>query len=126
MASCTDSGPQVAKVNGTVKVDGQPLVLGTVIFASELGRQSTGRIVDGKIENVTTFEDGDGAIVGNSRVAIRPSVDESLMMKDPVKAAEEINKAGVPKKFFSLSTTELKFEIKYGQANNLEIDIASQ
>jgi hypothetical protein len=47
------------------------------------------------------------------------------MMKEPLKAAQAIKDSGIPKKFHSLSTTELTFEIKYGQTNKLEIDITT-
>lgn len=124
--SCSESGPKLAKIDGVISVNGKPLAMGKIMMSSALGRQTVGDVVDGKIKNVTTFSTGDGAVVGENRVAVRPSVDESMMMKEPNKAARAITSAGIPKKFYSLSTTELTFDVKPGQTNSLNINIKAE
>lgn len=69
-AGCNGDPPTVP-VTGTVTYQGKPLPSGTIIFESPGSRPATGKIVDGKITEVTTFEPGDGAPPGKHRVAIQ-------------------------------------------------------
>ena len=78
-AGCRNDSPlTTAKVSGTVKTqDGQPLSNGRVLFGP-LDTKSdglSGKLARGKIENgkfkLTTYNRGDGAVVGRHRVAIK-------------------------------------------------------
>ena len=116
----------MAGVGGTVNVDGEPLAQGKIILVSEIGRQTIGKIVDGKIIDVTTFSDGDGAVVGQNRVVIRATVDENLMMKEPTEAAKRVRSVGIPEHYTSMSKTKLFVEIKSGELNEINVDIDTE
>jgi hypothetical protein len=68
---CGSEKPKLAKVRGTVTIDGRPLPRGTIVFESKGQRAATGNVVDGEIVEVTTFKPGDGCPVGDHKVAVR-------------------------------------------------------
>jgi len=71
VAGCADSGPNVAKVVGTITYDGKPLSGATVVFSPESGeRVGNGGTDENGHYFLGTFEIKDGAIVGKHRVAV--------------------------------------------------------
>ena len=63
-------GPEMAPASGVVTYQGQPLEGATVRFAGPAGRPSTGTTnVEGRFE-LSAFEPGDGAVVGENIVTI--------------------------------------------------------
>ena len=62
--------PKTVPITGKVLIDGQPLKVGTVIFTPENGRQAMGKVDQDGNFTLTTFMQGDGALVGKSHVAI--------------------------------------------------------
>jgi hypothetical protein len=63
-------GPKVAQVTGRVIYGGKPVTGGKIMFYPESGRMALGNIgLDGRYK-LTTFQPGDGALVGLHRVAI--------------------------------------------------------
>lgn len=74
VAGCSDR-PKLAKVKGTVTLDGKPLPYGTVTFEAKGLRSATGKIVNGEITNVTTYDPGDGAPVGSHRVVVTANAE---------------------------------------------------
>ena len=69
---CGSSGPEMVPIRGTVKFDGTPLTGGTVEYipTEPQGRKAIGRIADDGTFELTTFKDGDGAIVGSYKVVV--------------------------------------------------------
>lgn len=67
-AGCGSAG--LVPVSGTVNYKGAPLKTGTIAFVPEKGRPSYGKIVDGKIVDVTTFQANDGVPPGAYKVQI--------------------------------------------------------
>ena len=83
LSGCNGS-PATVPVTGTVTYQGKPLESGTIIFESPGSRPATGKIVDGKITDVTTYEPGDGAPVGKHQVAIQAVTEAgSAVAADP-------------------------------------------
>src|SRR5262245_5688563 len=74
LAGCSDR-PKMAKVKGTVTLDGKPLPTGTITFEAKGKRPATGKVVNGEITEVTTYEVGDGAPVGEHRVAVTANAE---------------------------------------------------
>ncbi len=62
--------PKLVPVQGTVSYKGQPLAEGTIVFHPAKGRSGSGKIKDGKIIEVTSYEPNDGLPVGQYRVTI--------------------------------------------------------
>ncbi len=64
------SKPKLGKVSGTVTYKGQPVTSGTVRFTPDASKGGeTGQVASGQIESdgsyeLTTFDTGDGAILG--------------------------------------------------------------
>jgi hypothetical protein len=71
LVGCGATGPPMAPVRGVVTFDGKPLQSGNVVFIPEIG----GKFASGEISSdgaycLTTFEEGDGALVGNHRIMV--------------------------------------------------------
>lgn len=67
---------QTAPVHGTVSYNGQPLTRGSITFVpTQSGPTATGQIQPDGTYSLTTYEEGDGAILGSHRVMI-VSMDE--------------------------------------------------
>jgi hypothetical protein len=71
---CVNSGcsknPSLGRVTGTVTFDGKPLEEGTIIFTVSGTRDASGLIKQGEIQQVTSFQPGDGAPMGEAKVSI--------------------------------------------------------
>lgn len=88
IAGCNQSPYDLAPVRGTVTIDGQPFTSGRVMFApAAIGeRRKTGKpafgllATDGSFE-LTTYETGDGAVVGEHWVTL-------IKLKPPSDAVE--------------------------------------
>ena len=118
----------MAPVSGTVTLKGKPVKTGTIIFESAGNRPSTGKIIDGKIVEVTTFETGDGVPIGSHNVAVNITADaSSAVMANPGDAAaRDANYMGgvslIPERFGDPTKSGLKADVVAGD-NHLEFDI---
>lgn len=75
---------ELAPVSGEVRLDGKPLAKGTIVFESDGQRPATGKIENGQIVEVSTYEPNDGAPVGHHRVAIFATAEAaSAVAPDP-------------------------------------------
>ena len=103
------------KVTGTVSYKNAPLKTGTITFEPEKGRSAIGEIVDGKIVKVTTYEDDDGAVIGNHKVGITSTEADP---KDSMKSTSRI-----PTKYATPANSGLTTTIKKGEPNDLKFDL---
>jgi hypothetical protein len=110
--------PQTVPVTGTVTYQGKPLATGTIIFESPGSRPATGKIVDGQITEVTTFEPGDGAPPGKHAIAIQSIAEtSSAVAADPsAKTSAGYMQATslLPDKYGAPSTSGLSADIQAG------------
>jgi hypothetical protein len=111
--------PPTAEVTGTVTYDGRPLKEGTIIFEAPGARPASGKIVDGKIVEVTTFKPGDGAPIGNHKVAIQSvKTSEAAAPQDPGQATPKAGYMGstslIPEVYGNPETSGLTATIKEG------------
>ncbi len=108
----------VAKVSGTLSVDGKPVNKGTVFFTplNKKGRPATGAVTDGKF-TLSTYSENDGAVIGKHRVAV--DVSEEV----PTKDGDTTSKSLVPKKVTSPDTSGIELEIPSAGRPNLQIDV---
>src|SRR5262249_35449247 len=88
--ACGRSGPEMARVTGTVTYQGKPVTKGTVSFvATDPGRRNaTGQLDAQGYYRLQTEEPGDGAEVGDYDVALYSHAEPLLdyRPKVPVKA----------------------------------------
>jgi hypothetical protein len=96
----------LAPVSGTVNYHGQPLKEGTIGFIPDKGRPAYGKIVDGKIVEVTTITRGDGVTVGHHKVQIQAISNASTMYAQ--------HKSLIPDHYADPNKSGLTAEIKKG------------
>lgn len=93
-------------MTGSVVYNGKPLAQGTIIFEPTTGRPANGEIKDGKILNVTTFDPGDGAVIGTHRVAIQAAGSGDMYAPQ---------KELIPQRYTSIDKSGLTAGIKAGE-----------
>lgn len=126
---CSDR-PKLAKVKGTVTLDGKPIPSGTVTFEAKGLRPATAKIVNGEITEVTTFDPDDGVPVGSHRVAVTAAADGgAAIVANPgdAKAPKEGYMSGkslIPTAYNDPATSGLTAEIKSGE-NTIELKLSS-
>ena len=136
LSACGPSRPQTAPVTGKVTFRGNPLPEGTITFYPEIGRSATGRIGPDGTYVLTTFDEGDGALVGKHTVTIEAvrfaqrqqpkSLEEEIAMarsgkkEDPAAAKPQ---RLVPQKYAEKSTSGLSAEVSSGK-NSIDFDLS--
>lgn len=121
-------GSSTVPISGTVIYDGKPLKQGTIIFEAEGVRPANGKIVDGKIVEVTTFKTGDGVAPGNHKVAIQ-AVEEmgSAITKNPGDSPTGGNYMGgkslLPAKYGNPAQSGLTATVTAGGENNFTFEL---
>jgi hypothetical protein len=125
--------PETAPVTGRVTYRGEPVSGATVAFVAEGAPRFGGGVTDetGQFE-LTTFQPGDGAVVGKHVVTVvkqegeetRLPIDDRLSPEERSraidKAMEEAFKRGpprslLPKKYADSKTSDLRFEVVQGE-----------
>ena len=86
---CGETGPDLCPVTGTVIYQGGPVEDAVVAFRGEAATKlATGRTdAEGRFE-LTTFEDGDGAVAGKHQVTVSKFVVEGPGTSGPVSMDE--------------------------------------
>ena len=121
---CRDSGQlETAPVAGRVLIDGKPLTTGTVAFIPQRGRGARGNIQsDGSFE-LSTYQDGDGAVLGihsATVTAIATSGSAHLQFE------ERDVKYLTPARYSIAGESGLVFEVKAGEANKFTLELKSE
>jgi len=120
---CGSSGPVMGRVSGNVTFRGKPLEKGTVTFIATDGERpnATGTIQDGYYALQTT-EPGDGAVVGEYKVAVSdidPDKFNSALPGAPAKPP----RSGLPKKYLNADNSGLTFKVEPGsQTKDLALE----
>ena len=118
-AGCNRSPYEMARVVGTVTIDGEPLRGGQVQFApisrgqdSEAGKPALGTVrPDGSFE-LSTYKEGDGAVVGHHFVTVFGPEDSTLL-------------PGGIAPFERLAVQGDAVEIRSGDDNEINIELAA-
>lgn len=123
VASCGKSGtPPTAKVTGTVTYQGQPLEGVSVAFIPESGRPASGKTDTQGNFTLSTFDSGDGAVLGMHKVVVGETVDppkrgtsEAKNWKPP--------KPRVPLKYSDPKTSGLTATVDESGENHFTFDL---
>lgn len=115
-----------AKVTGTVKANGQAVTGGELIFApvAEAGQKDAGKNgaasigVDGSF-TVSTYDIGDGAVVGKHTLAFIPPAPSAS-----VEGPDGSQHAGAPSAFDGMVPSPAEVTIKQGD-NKLDIELVA-
>lgn len=130
---CAPKHPPRAKVTGTVTYKGKPIENGTIVFEVAGNRPATGKIVNGKIVNVTTFESNDGVSIGTAKIAIsaREEVVETIPESGDPSGGGGMRanymgmgaKSLIPPHYGNPSTSNLSATIEKGKENVIELKL---
>lgn len=123
IAGCGSDLPPTAKVRGTVTIGGKPLESGTITFYPRQGRPASGAIQPDGSYQLTTFREGDGAVLGPHKVAIHAnrvtggatpkSFEEELRGVGSFNAPSKVEWL-VPERYSRPETTPLTAEVADG------------
>lgn len=115
--------PKLGKVHGKVTYKGQPVTSGHIVFTpsaakeGEAGHAATGEISSDGTYVMTTFNTGDGAILGQHTVTVtvREKGDENLGKPDKEGHIKyELPKSVTPSKYASVDQSPLKCTVAEG------------
>jgi hypothetical protein len=128
VVGCSDSPYPLAPAHGTVTLDGQPLTGSRVMFAPinrgsgpEAGKAAFGSVASDGNYALSTYSDGDGAIVGDHVVTIYVPKQKNGANVTP---GNNDKRASSPK-FMRIALPEKK-TVAAGQDNQIDIRLTSQ
>jgi hypothetical protein len=125
LAGCSRANrDQTFKVNGDVKLDGQPLTSGTVVFMPEKGRAAKGAIDTNGSFKLGTYMADDGAAAGRYQVMVI-APDHKAIQGGAVNLDQHIPSL-VPERYTSTTTSGLAFEVKPTEANVAHFTLTSK
>ena len=115
--------------SGVVLIDGRPQEKLSVLFFPAGGRPAAG-ITDAEGRfRLTTFESGDGAVVGEHAVTITPMEDPPIYMpqdRSKLTSSAKVIFPSIPEKYFERATTDLKQTVAAVGPNEFTIEISSK
>lgn len=125
--------PPLGKVHGTITYNGKPVPRGTVTFTPVAGAKGnpSGMPAIGQIQSdgsyeLTTFDTGDGAVLGQHSVTITSQTEAPEPMKTmpPPDEAIKYVKANrlLPEKYSDPKETPLKYTVDAGE-NTIDIPL---
>ena len=118
VGGCGSDTPTTVKVRGSVQFDGQPLDFGGVLLQPAGGRLGKGKIEPDGTFVISTYDTGDGAIVGPMNIG----VTAVRLQGDPREGGTR--EWLIPEKFGSPDTSGLQYELTHGAENVLLIELA--
>ncbi len=132
VSGCGRGRGNMGQVSGTVRYQGEPIRDGSIVFEVSGNRPASGKIVDGQITQVTTFEPNDGVPVGSAKIAVRAFDDDdtaSAVMDHPgdiqrqeTEGYMEVPKSLLPERYADPDTSGLTFQIERGE-NVLDLEL---
>lgn len=132
-SGCGSNRAPLGTIQGTVRYNGQPIAEGQILFEVAGARPAQGRILDGRIVDVTSYAPGDGAPLGLARIAVfaTPPSGTNYSISGPV-AADEPSATGrgpgaggqalIPARYNDLETSGLSHELVAGP-NDLTLEL---
>jgi hypothetical protein len=109
LPACRQQGPDLGDVQGTITLDGQPLVGATVIFEPKAGGRASKSVTDASGHyQLVYLRDINGAIVGPHKVKIFTATEENPKERIP----EHFNKKSTIFVDVGSGTNEHNFNLK--------------
>ncbi len=136
LTGCGSGRPETVPVSGKVTYGGAAVTQGKIVFHPDQGRSASGEIRPDGSYTLTTFDEGDGAVLGKHRVTIK-STRVNTLQKPPASFEDEIAMgqkkdakpaAGgevewlVPRKYSLKESSDLTAEVKHdGEPINFDL-----
>lgn len=114
LVGCQGNRLPTAAVEGKVSYQGKPLEFGSVLFQPDRGPPARGLIGQDGAFRLSTYGNGDGAIVGLHRVQVVCYESQRSGNPPRPKPGEELNpgKLLIPPKYAQFETSGLQVEVK--------------
>lgn len=125
LVGCGDGRLPTAPVSGVVTLDGKPVTSGAVVFTPDHGWPAQGELdSDGRFV-LSTYEEGDGAILGEHRIVVIAQTGddpEEHFERPPSKPIKSL----VPDRYANKATSGLSYEVKPGESNEVQLPLLSK
>src|SRR5690606_17892279 len=105
--------------SGTVTLDGKPVPRGNVRFTPQAGRGALGIIRPDGSYTMSTYAEGDGVVVGPSKIAVFVRLGEDATQEELAKLVR------IPARYASAGTSGLSHEVTPGEANVVNLELTS-
>jgi hypothetical protein len=128
--------PKLGRVSGKVTYNGNPVTKGLVTLVpssgpgAKTGQSATGEIGSDGSYTLTTFTDGDGAVLGEHVILVQsreedPAIEGHGMPIPDAQGRVKIKppKSLVPERYASVDQSPLHFTVKEGDNSPLNIDL---
>ncbi len=132
LTGCGSGEMPLGRVSGTVTLDGQPVSGGIIHFMPQSGPAATGVIDASGRYNLTTYSEGDGAVIGSHTIYFAPNSDDSHMEgyseadyaanKPPPEAPQA---KFLPKRYLTPSSSGLSREVAVG-SNDFPLQLTTE
>jgi hypothetical protein len=127
--------PKLGRVSGKVTYNGKPVTKGVVSFVpvsgpgTATGQSATGEIGSDGSYQLTTFESGDGAVLGEHRVIVQSREDDPVLKGGGMPIPDKQGRLNikpptylVPQKYATTGNSPLSFTVKEG-SNRYDIEL---
>ena len=114
LTGCGNGRPTLVPVSGQVLLDGKPVPMGFIRVIPADGRPATGTLDSTGHFKLSTYEDGDGCMLGTHTVEV--------LAKQRISATK--TRLLVPKKYFDMATSGVTVTIDK-PTDSLQIDLKS-
>ncbi|UUO08725.1 hypothetical protein M4951_10500 [Blastopirellula sp. J2-11] len=125
ISGCSSGGRlETAAVTGKVTYQGKPLPYGSISFRPEAGSPAYAKIKEDGTYSLSTFGNGDGAIVGKHQVLIvATEADAGVAPANNSGIEMPVTKSVIPQKYASFSTSKLTAEVISGKSNEFSFTL---
>jgi hypothetical protein len=112
LTGCGKKQLPTAPVEGKVLYQGKSLTFGGVLFQPDDGPLARGKIEPDGTFRLSTYRDGDGAVLGKHRVQIACYETQRPEAKGQDAVERGLGKPLIPRKYLRLDTSGLQAEVK--------------
>lgn len=120
IAGCGDGSLPIAEAEGKVTLNGQPVTEGSVTFISD----ERGSVYTAPLDSSGQFKFEEPVEVGSYTVTVNPPQPETPPeTPEDMKKAAQMSQSGVPEGYHNEAISDLKAEVKQGQANSFTFEL---
>lgn len=109
-------GPTLAPVKGKVTYKGKPLQFGGIMFQPASGQPARGIIGADGTFTLSTYFDGDGAVVGKHHVRVT-CFEGQRPAAGPSNVEHSLGKSLIPEQYSNYASSELTYEVQADKLN---------